>query len=102
MGKSIRSKSKLRAKSIKRNAEFSVHADARRQRIADKLAVEHKSKKVKEADDDKEEEEEMEVDEATSAPAQDKKVSTSGWRDSRAQIYKQRTIRKKKNKTVKF
>lgn len=106
MAKSIRSKSKLRAKSIKRGAEFSVHADARRQRIATKLAVEHKSKKLKQDGVDKEDEEEMEVDEATNTDATaegDKKVvSTSGWRDSRSQIYKQRTIKKKKNKTVKF
>lgn len=35
--------------------------------------------------------------------SKDKKVSTSGWRDSRSQVYKQRKLKNKnKKKTLKF
>ncbi|KAG7664467.1 uncharacterized protein J8A68_002023 [[Candida] subhashii] len=98
MAKSLRSKSKLRAKSVKRKGEFSKFVDDRNKRIADKLAketVKQDEAKKEETVDDKPEED-MEVDKS------EQKVSTSGWRDSRKQIYKQRTLKKKKGKTLKF
>ncbi|KAK6459230.1 uncharacterized protein RJT20DRAFT_124424 [Scheffersomyces xylosifermentans] len=105
MGKSLRSKSKLRAKSIKRKGEFSKFVDGRNKRIADRLEEETKkqieAKKAASEEDQVEGKETMEVDNETKEP---KKVSTSGWRDSRGQIYKQRKIKHKKggNKTMKF
>ncbi|CAI5758634.1 unnamed protein product [Candida verbasci] len=85
MAKSLRSKSKLQAKSLKRKGEFAKYDDERKKRIADKLAKESK---------DQETEKKMDVD-------QDKKISTSGWRDSRSQHFKQK-LNKKKRKTLKF
>lgn len=100
MAKSLRSKSKLQAKSVKRKGEFSKYVDDRNKRIAAKLAEETKKqdeikkqdKKVNDNDDKS-----MDVDEN-----KDKKVSTSGWRDSRSQVYKQRQLKNKKRKTLKF
>lgn len=86
MGKSLRSKSKLRAKSVKRNGEFAKHADARKERLAAKLKekTETQTEKSDKNDSDKPKLE---------------KISTSGWRDSRKLQYKQRQLKKKKNVT---
>lgn len=106
MGKSIRSKSKLRAKTVKRNGEFQKFVDGRNDRIAAKLAEktkkqddEKRAKKAEEGEDIEEvkEDKEMQVDGENK-----KKISTSGWRESRTQIYKQRKIKGKKSKTMKF
>lgn len=103
MGKSIRSKSKLRAKSVKRDGEFQKFVDGRNDRIAAKLA--EKTKKQDEDIKAKKVENGEVIDEKdeSSMDVEAKKVSTSGWRDSRSQIYKKRTIKKsKKAKTMKF
>lgn len=98
MGKSLRSKSKLRAKLIKRKGEFSNFVDSRNKRLAEKLEQEtekqDEEKKKKQAEAG---EEAMDVETDKS-----KKVTTSGWRDSRKQIYKQRKLKSKKSKTMKF
>ncbi|RLV91816.1 hypothetical protein JA1_003615 [Spathaspora sp. JA1] len=105
MAKSLRSKSKLRAKSVKRKGEFSKFVDSRNTRIARKLADEtvkqDEAKAAKEGEEVEESTETtMEVDESKT---EKKKVSTSGWRDSRNQIYKQRQIKaNKKGKSLKF
>ncbi|EGW31612.1 uncharacterized protein SPAPADRAFT_51604 [Spathaspora passalidarum NRRL Y-27907] len=100
MAKSLRSKSKLRAKSVKRKGEFTKFVDSRNTRIAKKLEQETKKQdeaKKETTEDEAPVEPTMEVDEEKS----EKKVSTSGWRDSRKQIYKQRQL-KKKGKSLKF
>lgn len=103
MGKSIRSKSKLRAKSVKRKVEFSEFVAKRDNRISDKLveltkAQDEAKKQKKEA--------EGEVDEPMDTDNTDtKKPSTSGWRNSRKQQYIQKNLKTKKkgkNATMKF
>lgn len=103
MAKSLRSKPKLRAKSVKRNGEFQKFVDGRNERLAAKMEAhtrqqaEEKAAKQAAAGDagDAGDAAEMETDA--------KKVSTSGWRQSRGQIYKQRKIKgSKKSKTMKF
>ena len=98
MAKSLRSKSKLQAKSVKRKGEFSKYVDERNKRIANKLAEETKKqnelKKQNNNNIEEEDDKSMDVDK--------KKVSTSGWRDSRSQVYKQRQLKNKKRKTLKF
>ncbi|KAG5422106.1 hypothetical protein I9W82_001199 [Candida metapsilosis] len=110
MAKSLRSKSKLQAKSVKRKGEFAKYADERSKRLAEKMAketaqqeAEKKNNKSKQANG----EEIMEVDdtkdENDQKDANSKKVSTSGWRDSNSQRYKQRQLKNKsKKKTLKF
>ncbi|RCK64505.1 hypothetical protein Cantr_00100 [Candida viswanathii] len=102
MAKSLRSKSKLQAKSVKRKGEFSKFVDERNKRIAAKLAEETKKqdelKKQQKKEDNEDETKTMDVDEAKDT----KKVSTSGWRDSRSQAYKQRQLKNKKRKALKF
>lgn len=102
MAKSLRSKSKLRAKSIKRKGEFTKYIDGRNLRLAQKLADHTQKQEEAKADKPEKEEESMELDSKTTE-ASDKKVSTSGWRDSRTQIYKKVKAKKsKKNKSLKF
>ncbi|KAK7683918.1 hypothetical protein QCA50_012889 [Cerrena zonata] len=74
MAHSLRSKSKLQAKSIKRKNEFSKYAEERTNRLQKKLE-EHDKEQGKPKEDGG-----MDLD--------NKKVSTHGWRDSRSQIYK--------------
>lgn len=93
MAKSLRSKNVLRAKSVKRNNVFQVMEDKRKQRLADKMAQELA----------KQEKTGSKLPEDEDAMKDDKKISTSGWRDSRNQRYKQKKSSKsKKNKTLKF
>ncbi|CAK7901258.1 hypothetical protein CAAN3_05S05138 [[Candida] anglica] len=108
MAKSLRSKSKLRAKSVKRKGEFAKFVDGRNDRLAAKLEEHTKkqeeekaAKKAQDPEVKAEETEGMEVDYSAESTT-DKKVSTSGWRDSRNQIYKQRKLKGKKGKVVKF
>lgn len=86
MAKSLRSKSKLRAKSVKRQGEFAQYVDARSARLAEKMKAKTaaQTEKAAKADADK-------------PPAA--KVSTLGWRDSRKLQYKQQKLKKKKNVT---
>lgn len=86
MAKSLRSKTKLKAKSIKRAGVFSKVEDLRRQRIAEKL-------NRKDDDDMKEDKVDDKINE--------KPVSTSGWRGSRKQQYKKKQAAKR-NKSLKF
>lgn len=89
MGKSLRSKSKLRAKSVKRNGEFAKHVDARNERLAAKLKEKTQSQAESQAEKSPND---------TDKPKLEK-ISTSGWRDSRKLQYKQRQLKKKKNVT---
>lgn len=108
MAKSIRSKSKLQAKSVKRKGEFAKYDNERSKRLEQKL-VEHTkkqeeekaAKKLLEGNDN---ESTMELDSKSSSTTDPKKhVPTSGWRDSRTQIYKQSKIKKgRKNRTMKY
>ncbi|CEP24714.1 unnamed protein product [Cyberlindnera jadinii] len=95
MAKSLRSKPKLRAKSIKRGKEFQKAVDERQNRLANKLKEDLlKQKSTKKADNDKEEEMEVEQDDS----ARDvKKVSTSGDRNARHHNWKMSN--RKKNHT---
>ncbi|KAI3406164.2 hypothetical protein KGF56_001006 [Candida oxycetoniae] len=108
MAKSLRSKSKLQAKSVKRKGEFAKYVDARSKRIAEKLAGETKAQEAKkEKKENKEKENEsMDVDTnvvADSNSNEKPKVSTSGWRASNSQRYKQSKLKNKvKKKTMKF
>ncbi|KAK6461463.1 hypothetical protein DFJ63DRAFT_319733 [Scheffersomyces coipomensis] len=101
MGKSLRSKSKLKAKSVKRKGVFAEFVDNRNARLA-KKDEESTKKQAKESakESDKIDQDTAIVDDEDATPA--KKISTSGWRDSRGQIYKKKQIKNKKNKTVKF
>lgn len=110
MAKSLRSKPKLRAKSIKRKGEFAAFVDGRNARLAEKdrqNLLKLKAAKEKLGDEDTCASSTTEVaddaDVMSDEPKDSKKVSTSGWRDSRSQIYKQRKIKKvTKAKTMKF
>lgn len=109
MAKSLRSKPKLRAKSIKRKGEFAAFVDGRNARLAEKdrqNLLKLKAAKEKLGEDDSKTVATDIADDADAMldePKDTKKVSTSGWRDSRSQIYKQRKIKKvTKSKTMKF
>lgn len=87
MAKSLRSKPKLRAKSVKRNGEFAKLNEARNARLAEKLKANlDKQKEDKMEDEDKEEKVEK------------KKISTSGPRTRNGRISK----KKNKKNTTKF
>ncbi|CUM63177.1 uncharacterized protein PRCAT00000745001 [Priceomyces carsonii] len=88
MAKSLRSKSKLRSKSLKRKGEFSKAVDERTRRLAEKLKQTDETQQHPE----KSKVQEMELD-------QPKKISTSGWRDSRKQSFKRK---KSTKKTLRF
>ena len=90
MAKSLRSKSKLRAKSVKRKGEFAKHVDARNERLAAKLKEKTETQTEKSDKND--------TDKSKLEPKLEK-ISTSGWRDSRKLQYKQRQLKKKKNVT---
>ena len=96
MAKSLRSKPKLRAKSLKRKGEFEGIVDARNKRLSEKM--EKETKRQEELKQDVKAEEGVEEDEKMAVDGEKKKkVSTSGWRDSRKQQYKQKKLQKKKN-----
>lgn len=90
MAKSLRSKSKLRAKNIKRKGEFEQLNKARQERIAQKLTETMEKQKEETMEDD--------------APKteSDKKVSTSGWRTLRKQEYIVKKLKGKKKSSIKF
>lgn len=102
MAKSLRSKSKLKAKSVKRKGEFAEIVGKRHLRIAERLAEETKKQVEKEGKGEKSKEKNGEVDMMDVAESSDKpkvKISTSGWRDTSRQKHKQK--RMKKNKVMK-
>lgn len=105
MAKSLRSKSKLQAKSIKRKGEFAKYADERSRRIAERLAKETAKQEAEKKSKQENGQETMDLDEEDKGDTdgKSKKVSTSGWRDSNSQRYKQRQLKNKsKKKTLKF
>ncbi|KAG0670527.1 hypothetical protein C6P45_002269 [Maudiozyma exigua] len=89
MAKSLRASSHLAAKSVKRKAVFQKVVDARESRIADKLKkdlIDQKLKELKEKDP--EAAATMDVDNIPETKKEDKKISTSGWRDANHHVYK--------------
>lgn len=90
MGKSLRSKPKLRAKSVKRGGEFAKFVDSRNERIAQRMKANLDKQKAEAMVDDTIEEEK---------PEEEKKVSTSGWRNTSRQRSKQKKSKKKKDVT---
>lgn len=102
MAKSLRAKSHLHAKSVKRQGEFQKAVNARENRLSEKLKQDLINQKLKELKAKNGEEPNMEIDdlaalEKTEEEAESKKVSTSGWRDARHLNYK-RAKKMKKNK----
>lgn len=106
MAKSLRAKSHLKAKSIKRKGEFQNAVDARQGRIAEKLKQDLINQKLKELKDknggEEGDEQAMQIDDLASLEKKDDdkpavKISTSGWRDARHLNYK----RAKKMKNTK-
>lgn len=85
MAKSLRSKPKLRAKSVKRKGEFLKVSDARSARIAEKLKENLAKQKEEKMED------------AAEEPKESKSISTAGWRQSSRRRMKQK--RNKKNST---
>ncbi|ODV95811.1 hypothetical protein PACTADRAFT_49259 [Pachysolen tannophilus NRRL Y-2460] len=107
MAKSLRSKSKLKAKSVKRKGEFQKKYDERSERIAAKvkanLILQNSSKTIDHDNDDDDDDAKMEIDNKNEVP---KKISTAGWRGSRHNMYKQSMANKgkgkKSSKSLKF
>ncbi|KAK6202308.1 uncharacterized protein RJT21DRAFT_118314 [Scheffersomyces amazonensis] len=99
MAKSLRSKSKLKAKSVKRGGVFANFVDNRNERLAKKMK-EHTAKQEEAKKSTEQEDGDAII--TTTSEESDKKISTSGWRDSRKQIYKKKQIKNKKSKTMKF
>lgn len=91
MGKSLRSKPKLRAKSIKRAGEFAKFVDSRNERIAQRMKDNLEKQKAETMEEDTITE--------TEKPAEEKKVNTSGWRNTSRQRSKQKKSKKKKDVT---
>lgn len=103
MAKSLRSKPKLRAKSVKRNSEFQKFVDGRNERLAAKMAEHTRQQAEEKAAKQAAGGDAGDAGDAAEMETDAKKVSTSGWRQSRGQIYKQRKIKgSKKSKTMKF
>lgn len=110
MAHSARSKSKLRSKSEKTknpNSDYFKTAEARRQRLAEKM----KENSVKQTEQKEQEKADAmeDVSESAVTPIADKKidyanVSTHGWKKSRTASYKKGRAAKGKgkNKSVKF
>lgn len=96
MAKSLRAKSHLKAKSIKRKNEFQKTVDARAERVANKLKEDLIRQKLEELKNknggmelDPSSVDALEAKADTDAMDTDaKKVSTSGWRDARHHNYK--------------
>ncbi|GAV55914.1 hypothetical protein ZYGR_0AZ00850 [Zygosaccharomyces rouxii] len=93
MAKSIRAKSCLRAKSVKRQNEFQKAYDAREARLSEKRQQELVNQKMEEL---KQKENEGKMDEET--PQKPIKISTSGWRDANHLNWR-RAHKKKRSKT---
>ncbi|KAH3672291.1 hypothetical protein WICMUC_004386 [Wickerhamomyces mucosus] len=106
MAKSLRSKSKLRFKSIKRGKEFQTAVDERQKRLHEKAKedlINQKLQEIKnqnntEGDDIAIDNDDQDQDETkTESSTEVKKVSTSGYRTARHHLYKKNN--KKKNHT---
>ncbi|CDO52937.1 similar to Saccharomyces cerevisiae YBL028C Protein of unknown function that may interact with ribosomes [Geotrichum candidum] len=113
MGKSLRSKSKLKFRTIKRATGVFGKADKdRAQRLAAKLGTLAK-KQLKENnndDDVKQDGEDVSMEQVDAAADENSmeddsskpKVSTSGWKGSRNDAYKKRKASKNMRTTIKF
>jgi len=115
MGKSLRSKSKLKAKAFKRSGEFQKAVDQRTQRLFEKSQEELIKQKIKEqeeakinenkANQQKEEEGENDDNDDDAMKVDDekdgKKVSTSGYRTARHHLYKKNKKAKQNNMAFK-
>lgn len=103
MAKSLRSKPKLRAKSIKRKGEFAKFVEERDSRLAEKNQLHLAKQKQSEAAS----EEAMEQDSAgpdamaEDPPAEPKKISTSGPRNNSKNRMRAKKL-KAKNRRLKF
>ncbi|CCD22701.1 uncharacterized protein NDAI_0A05460 [Naumovozyma dairenensis CBS 421] len=108
MAKSLRAKSHLKAKSIKRRSVFQKIVDARESRLAERLKKDFVDQKVKELKEKNGDAEIMDIDADGKITGEDeseistKKVSTSGWRDARHHAYKKNKIAKKAKKKGSF
>ncbi|CCF59530.1 hypothetical protein KAFR_0H01200 [Kazachstania africana CBS 2517] len=103
MAKSLRAKSHLKAKSVKRNAEFQKVVDERGKRISEKLQQDLINQKVKQLKEQDPTKDAMEIEEISNDNIEKEgepvKVSTSGWRDARHHNYKRnKKLRKTKKK----
>ncbi|ODV62464.1 uncharacterized protein ASCRUDRAFT_7034 [Ascoidea rubescens DSM 1968] len=95
MAHSLRSKSKLKSKSLKRKSVFQKYDDEKRKQISEKLKENiEKQQKVKEYGNDGNRDEDMVVEHP-----EEKKISTSGWRDARHLNYKKINKKFKLNRT---
>lgn len=94
MAKSLRSKPKLRAKSIKRKGEFTKFVDDRNSRLADKVRANLEQQKG-----EKKAEEEAKMEDKIEEDKKDSKVATSGWRGNSRQRMK---AKRSKRKSTKF
>lgn len=97
MAKSLRAKSHLAAKSVKRRNEFQKVVDARAERVSEKLKQDLMAQKMKELKDGTG----MDID-TKKDDDESKKVSTSGWRDARHHNYKKAKKMKNSKKKVSF
>lgn len=97
MAKSLRAKSHLAAKSVKRRNEFQKVVDARAERVSEKLKQDLMAQKMKELKDGNG----MDID-TKKDDDESKKVSTSGWRDARHHNYKKAKKMKNSKKKVSF
>ncbi|CCE93015.1 uncharacterized protein TDEL_0F02040 [Torulaspora delbrueckii] len=97
MAKSLRAKSHLAAKSVKRRNEFQKVVDARAERVSEKLKQDLMAQKMKELKDGTS----MDID-TKKDDDESKKVSTSGWRDARHHNYKKAKKMKNSKKKVSF
>lgn len=97
MAKSLRAKSHLAAKSVKRRNEFQKVVDARAERVSEKLKQDLMAQKMKELKDGNG----MDID-TKKVDDESKKVSTSGWRDARHHNYKKAKKMKNSKKKVSF
>ncbi|SCU93098.1 LAME_0F02630g1_1 [Lachancea meyersii CBS 8951] len=109
MAKSLRAKSQLKAKSVKRKNVFQVDADARANRIADKMKedlikqrLEELKRKNASLQNDEDARKALEADNQMDQDQQAKNVSTSGWRDARHHTYKRNKKLSKNRKKGSF
>ncbi|GME87972.1 hypothetical protein B5S28_g3924 [[Candida] boidinii] len=106
MAHSLRSKSKLKAKSVKRHSEFQPKEDARKERLAQKMKENLTKQVAEKAAADAAEGKEVAPVEDKMEDDSNKTVSTSGWRKSRHHVYKKnqklKNKSKNKNKFTKF
>lgn len=101
MAKSLRAKSQLKAKSVKRKNEFQKNADARAQRIADRMKedlIRQQLEEIKSKGGDVQEAEAKAALQDDAMEQDGKKVSTSGWRDARHHNYKRNKKLNNKNR----